>query len=132
MLGMLRAMAGNLPNQLRTQLCQKIFQLFDTSPRIDIARYPLEFEISSSGEFCLLKNEESQPESLGSVEEPQAINTVGIQRDLKILEAWLSQLQPLLIVGPEGCGKSLLVRTAIVHLRKSQNKVSISTIHCNA
>jgi MoxR-like ATPase len=32
---------------------------------------------------------------------------------LNVIEKWLNNLEPIIVVGPEGCGKSLLIRTAI-------------------
>ncbi len=40
----------------------------------------------------------------------------------------LSKLQPVLVVGPEGCGKSLLVQTILSGLRHT----TVATIHCSA
>jgi len=59
------------------------------------------------------------------------IRTIGLQRDLEILRPWIAHCEPFIVCGPEGCGKSLLIRAAFNELKGSQ-KILVATIYCNA
>lgn len=43
--------------------------------------------------------------------------TVGHQRDLGVVQGWVADAHPFIIVGNEGCGKNLLVQSAFKRLR---------------
>jgi len=47
---------------------------------------------------------------------------------MQILSRWVESNEPFILVGPEGCGKSLLLNSAFKKLRSIQ----IGTINCNA
>lgn len=67
------------------------------------------------------------------------------QRALKMMEPWIAKSEPFLLVGPEGCGKDMIIRhafssEAVTHgggregARKGSKKVktTITVLHCNA
>ena len=56
--------------------------------------------------------------------------TPDVQQCLDVFRPWLTSknVQPFLLVGPEGCGKELLLRYGFEQLRSAQ----VSIIHCNA
>ena len=56
--------------------------------------------------------------------------TQDVQRGLNMFHPWLSgsNKQPFLIVGPEGCGKELLLRYSFEQLRS----VQVAVIYCSA
>ncbi|EPY79965.1 hypothetical protein CB1_000877044, partial [Camelus ferus] len=58
------------------------------------------------------------------------IQTPDMQRGLDYFKPWLSSdtKQPFILVGPEGCGKGMLLRYAFSQLRSTQ----IATVHCSA
>jgi dynein heavy chain 2 len=58
------------------------------------------------------------------------ILTKDVQRDLDLFQSWLQpdNKQPFIIVGPEGCGKSLLLQYCFEKLRSAQ----VAVIHCTA
>lgn len=51
--------------------------------------------------------------------------------NLSILVPWMAQGKSVLLVGPEGCGKQVLVEAAVERLR-TKEKVELCVIHCNA
>ena len=59
---------------------------------------------------------------------PPLIETVDIQRNQAILRLWINYMEPILIVGPEGAGKNLLITNTL----NEDKKLPIATIHCNA
>lgn len=52
------------------------------------------------------------------------IATVDMQRNMAMVMPWLQSLQPLLVVGPEGCGKSMLLRNCFDRMKN----VSVATV----
>ena len=66
-----------------------------------------------------------------SIEETPAIYTIGLQRDIEIIRPWIQNCHPFIVCGPEGCGKSLVIKSAFEVLKKTQ-KITIATIYCNA
>uniref|UniRef100_A0A4W3JIK2 Dynein cytoplasmic 2 heavy chain 1 n=1 Tax=Callorhinchus milii TaxID=7868 RepID=A0A4W3JIK2_CALMI len=58
------------------------------------------------------------------------IQTPDMQRGLDYFKPWLNSnnKQPFILVGPEGCGKGMLLRYAFSQLRSTQ----IATVHCSA
>jgi len=52
------------------------------------------------------------------------VKTVGLQRNFANFKQWLDQGDPFIIVGPEGCGKSLMIRYAFSQIRS----LSVATI----
>lgn len=44
------------------------------------------------------------------LQQPTTIQTSTIQHYVSVLKPWVDQCQPFIIVGPEGCGKGLLIR----------------------
>ena len=41
---------------------------------------------------------------------PPLVRTLDMQRHFDLVKPWLDAGEPLLMVGPEGCGKSLLLQ----------------------
>ena len=38
---------------------------------------------------------------------------MGIQRDMSMIKTWLDKGDSFILVGPEGCGKNLMIRNQI-------------------
>ncbi|GLD99147.1 hypothetical protein PINS_up007865 [Pythium insidiosum] len=56
------------------------------------------------------------------------VPTVSVQRGLKVLEPWVERMEPFILVGPEGCGKNMLIRQAF----KNVKSATVTVLHCNA
>ena len=54
--------------------------------------------------------------------------TVSMQRTAKLIERWIERMEPFVLVGPEGCGKSCLIKSLI----RQRRNTSVATLHCNA
>ena len=56
------------------------------------------------------------------------MKTIGIQRDIAMIKPWLDKGDSFIVVGPEGCGKNLMIRNQIKQMKSTQ----VAIIHCNA
>jgi dynein heavy chain 2 len=59
---------------------------------------------------------------------PVVVRTIGVQRDMELIRNWLEAGDPFIIVGPEGCGKSLMLTESFKQLRSTY----VATFNCNA
>lgn len=62
---------------------------------------------------------------------PNCVFTATVQANLEIVSKFLAESQPFLLVGPEGCGKNLLIQTALTEFKQS-TRTTVKTIHCNS
>jgi dynein heavy chain 2 len=62
---------------------------------------------------------------------PPYINIIELQRNKFIVGQWVSNCEPFIIVGPEGSGKNLIMKSALDELKKTL-KIQVVMIHCNA
>ena len=49
-------------------------------------------------------------DDLKNPELPPTVKTIGIQRDISMIMPWLEKGDSFIVVGPEGCGKNLMIR----------------------
>jgi dynein heavy chain 2 len=61
-------------------------------------------------------------------EAPPLFLTTTIQRDVALVKPLLESDQSFILVGPEGCGKNLVIRSLIKQMKSTQ----MAVIHCNA
>eukprot|EP00073_Rattus_norvegicus_P049160 XP_017451443.1 PREDICTED: cytoplasmic dynein 2 heavy chain 1-like isoform X1 [Rattus norvegicus] len=80
--------------------------------------------------YVLKKPESLTADDFSSGHSLPVIQTPDMQRGLDYFKPWLSSetKQPFILVGPEGCGKGMLLRYAFSQLRSTE----IATIHCSA
>ena len=67
-------------------------------------------------------------DDLKNPEMPTIVPTISIQRDIAMIKPWLDQGDSFIMVGPEGCGKNLIIRNLIKNMKSTQ----VAVIHCNA
>lgn len=67
-------------------------------------------------------------EEMKSADTPPIVRTAPIQRDISMIKGWLDNGNSFILVGPEGCGKSLVIKNLINQMKSTQ----VAMIHCNA
>ena len=65
---------------------------------------------------------------LKNPESPPIIKTINIQRDIAMIKPWLDSGDSFILVGPEGCGKGLVIKNLIKTMKSTQ----VAIIHCNS
>ncbi|XP_068211563.1 cytoplasmic dynein 2 heavy chain 1 [Palaemon carinicauda] len=127
-LALIRGLGGNLPDQTKADFAREVYSWIGEhvpdSRKIlnhyyDQERDRLETYVSDSAENIKVE--------FGHV---PLILTADAQCSLDYFKPWLEMesRQPFILVGPEGCGKSLLLHDCFSKLRSTQ----VTMIHCSA
>ncbi|OQR67050.1 cytoplasmic dynein 2 heavy chain 1-like [Tropilaelaps mercedesae] len=66
----------------------------------------------------------------GAINKMPVIETVSLQRAVDVLIPWLDQVKPIIIAGPQGSGKCLLVRYCFSKI--SSRSVHMATFYCSS
>ncbi|XP_076054654.1 dynein cytoplasmic heavy chain beethoven [Oratosquilla oratoria] len=128
-LALVMGLGGNLPENTRNDFAKEVYSwvgehLPDPHKPLnvfyDAARDRLEAYTSDAAEDFEVKNAAENP----------LILTADSKCSLDFLLPWLQpeNQQPFILVGPEGCGKSLLLRHCFNQVRSTQ----VAVIHCSA
>ncbi|XP_053164065.1 cytoplasmic dynein 2 heavy chain 1 isoform X1 [Hemicordylus capensis] len=131
-ISLIRGLGGNLNMKSRQEFTKEVFTWARESP--PNPSKPLDTYYDSDTD-CLVSYQLKKPENLtaddfSNLQTLPVIQTPDMQRGLDYFRPWLGfdTKQPFLLVGPEGCGKGMLLRYAFSQLRSTQ----IATIHCSA
>ncbi|XP_059389922.1 dynein cytoplasmic 2 heavy chain 1 isoform X3 [Carassius carassius] len=130
--GLIRGLGGNLPLKCRQEFAKEVLSWARESP--PDPRKPLDtYYDSASGRLCVYELQRGDGVCVDDLSNPHnlpVIHTPDTQRGLDLFTPWLSSnhRQPFLLVGPEGCGKGMLLRCAFSQLRSTQ----VAVVHCSA
>ncbi|XP_040514464.1 cytoplasmic dynein 2 heavy chain 1 isoform X1 [Gallus gallus] len=131
-INLLRGLGGNLNMSSRLEFAKQIFTWAQESP--PDPRKPLDtYYDADSGQLMLYrlkKPENLIADNFSNLQTLPVIQIPDMQRGLDYFRPWLdfNNKEPFLLVGPEGCGKGMLLRYAFSQLRSTQ----IAAIHCSA
>ncbi|NXK72907.1 DYHC2 protein, partial [Amazona guildingii] len=131
-INLLRGLGGNLNTKSRQEFAKEIFSWAQESP--PDPRKPLDtYYDADTGQlmqYQLKKPENLTADDFSNLQILPVIQTPDMQRGLDYFRPWLdfNNKQPFLLVGPEGCGKGMLLHYAFSQLRSTQ----VATIHCSA
>ena len=67
-------------------------------------------------------------EDIQSPEKPPIVMTPSVQKDIALVKPLLESDQSFVLVGPEGCGKNLIITNLIKQMKQTQ----LAVINCNA
>ncbi|XP_075905861.1 cytoplasmic dynein 2 heavy chain 1 [Nelusetta ayraudi] len=130
--GLLRGLGGNLNLKTRQEFARELLSWARESPP-DVKK-PLDtYYDSDSGvlaAYAFQRPDGLTLEELAHTRSLPVIETQDMQRALHCFSPWLSaqHRQPFMVVGPEGCGKGMLLRYALSRLRSTQ----VAVVHCSA
>ncbi|XP_077154626.1 cytoplasmic dynein 2 heavy chain 1 isoform X5 [Ranitomeya variabilis] len=131
-ISLIRGLGGNLNMKSRNDFAKEVFSWARESP--PDPRKPLDtYFDDKTGRLMSYNFEKPENLTIEDFRNPQAlpvIRTPDIQRGLDYFRPWLGTdtKQPFILVGPEGCGKGMLLRYAFSQLRSTH----IATVHCSA
>ncbi|CAD7952833.1 unnamed protein product, partial [Amoebophrya sp. A25] len=127
----------NLSHADRCQLVRNVFEwmgmrLPDPSDPLNIAVDPV--DCSKIGTVTLGEHD-SALSSLTYEAVHSAtclVPTTTVARDIGLFYTWLEDEQPIILQGPEGCGKNMLLRAAVKKVAECKQQVlNIAVVHCN-
>uniref|UniRef100_A0A8C4HEE2 Cytoplasmic dynein 2 heavy chain 1 n=1 Tax=Dicentrarchus labrax TaxID=13489 RepID=A0A8C4HEE2_DICLA len=130
--GLLRGLGGNLNLKTRQEFAKELLSWARESPP-DIKK-PLDtYYDSDSGHLAAYTFQRPEGLTLNQLSHTHTlpvIETPDMQRGLHCFSPWLTaqHKQPFMVVGPEGCGKGMLLRYAFSRLRSTQ----VAVVHCSA
>ena len=122
--GIIRGLGGNLSLEDRNKFGKEVFNWGNERPPDLGATLDCYCDGSS------LVSYQTQSGSFGSnakIEE-SVVPTISVQRTLDMIQPWIQNFEPFILVGPEGCGKNMVIREAF----RKQRSTQITTLHCNA
>ncbi|PSN45380.1 Cytoplasmic dynein 2 heavy chain 1 [Blattella germanica] len=127
---LIRGLGGNLTLPSREAFAKQVFEW--TGEYVpDQSRMLYYYHNPQRDGLDMYTMDNENIEQLGtSVSSLPIIKTADVKRTLDIIEPWLNieTQQPFLLVGPQGCGKSMLLRHSFSKLRSTE----VATIHCSA
>ncbi|KAF5921105.1 hypothetical protein HPG69_018505 [Diceros bicornis minor] len=131
-INLIRGLSGNLNMKSRLEFTKEVFNWARESP--PDSHKPMDTYYDSSrgrlASYVLKKPENLTADDFSNGQTLPVIQTPDMQRGLDYFRPWLSSdtKQPFILVGPEGCGKGMLLKYAFSQLRSTQ----IATVHCSA
>ena len=129
--GVIRGLGGNLSIAHRSEVTGIVFQLANERPAdpTNLLNNYYNPRTSSFEQFLFdYKDQKFTLDDMKNLNKPPIVETISAQRDANMIEGWFRNDKPFILVGPEGCGKSLIISSII----KKVKSTSVATIHCNA
>uniref|UniRef100_A0ABM5FWF4 Cytoplasmic dynein 2 heavy chain 1 n=2 Tax=Agamidae TaxID=81953 RepID=A0ABM5FWF4_9SAUR len=131
-ISLIRGLGGNLNMKSRQEFTKEVFTWARESPPNPMKPLDTYFDPDTERlvSYQLKKPENLTADDFSNIQTLPVIQTPDMQRGLDYFKPWLGfeSKQPFLLVGPEGCGKGMLLRYAFSQLRSTQ----IATVHCSA
>jgi len=125
---LIHGLGGNLSITDRSSFAKEVFAWAGERPP-DVAA-PLDCDADETGQRLL----SFQTDSRGTVHENDVltlnsvVDTVSTRRIMAQLKPWVQAAEPFILVGNEGCGKSLMIR----HVFAQKRKIAVATLSCSA
>eukprot|EP00727_Mastigamoeba_balamuthi_P008592 m51a1_g4355 putative cytoplasmic dynein 2 heavy chain 1 (4311) ;mRNA; f:228679-242475 len=127
MLALIRGFGGNFATiERRHAFAREVFAWFGETP--PDRRRPLDcFVDEASGALLALRPQHLDIAVTDLALEPM-IPTVECMANVELVVPCLRSYEPLVLVGPEGCGKNMLLRHCFAQLKST----SVATLHCSS
>lgn len=112
--GMVRGLGGNLSYHNRVTFAKDVFQYANERPP-DLGS-PLDCYADGSSYIpytsTLMSKKDLEGVAISDLGHSFVVNTVSVQRTLQALEPLITNMEPFILIGPEGCGKvSVIILT---------------------
>ncbi|XP_069747277.1 cytoplasmic dynein 2 heavy chain 1 isoform X4 [Narcine bancroftii] len=131
-ISLIRGLGGNLNMKSRQEFSKEVLNWARESPPDPHQSLDIYYD-HQRGRLMAYQMEKSENLTVDDFKNTQklpVIRTPDMQRGLDYFKPWLNSNnnQPFILVGPEGCGKGMLLCYAFSQLRSTQ----IATVHCSA
>ena len=125
---LIRGIGGNISFSQRVSLAKEVFQWGGERPPDLSAPLDCTADGSSFEPFTAARGDYNDEIGVRDIGDKTVIRTINVQRTLTMMSSWIANSEPFILVGPEGCGKSMIIN----HAFRQKKKISIATLHCNA
>eukprot|EP01049_Picozoa_sp_SAG25_P002666 SAG25_NODE_143_length_14049_cov_6.050817_1_plen_2680_part_10 len=125
---LVRGLAGGLAPTARAEMATWLFGEAGVNPIERSDPLGTYWDEHSGGLAQYSYDASNEVEELEYGAEPPVLLTPHIQCAAHTVQPWLESMQPLIIVGPEGAGKALLLR----HLFSTLKSAAVAVINCSA
>jgi dynein heavy chain 2 len=123
----IRGLGSNLDIEKRTNFAKDVFSWVGESP-VD-KRRPLScYWDTKTLSYRSYDVESTQEISRSQLPKEPVIITSDVRANADFLLPWLRNADPFIVVGPEGAGKSMLLRYCFQQLKST----SVATVHCSS
>ena len=126
--GLIRGIGGNLSLQQRVVLAKEVFQWAKEKPPDVTAPLDCTAQGGSFVAFTPARSGEVENLDVLNLGEKTVVPTISVQRTVAMMASWINNMEPFILVGPEGCGKSMMIQ----HAFRQRRNVGIAMLHCNA
>lgn len=127
--GLIRGLGANLTVTDRISFAKELFQWAGERPPDLGAPLDCCFERGSFRSYVTGRgNEDGQALSVKEVLSNGVVPTISLQRTLRLMQPWIDHMEPFILVGPEGCGKNMIIQ----HALSKRKGTTVTTLHCNA
>jgi dynein heavy chain 2, cytosolic len=126
--GLCRGLGGNLSLTQRTTLAKEVFQWGGERPPDLSAPLDCDADGGTFEQFISARGDNHDEFTLRDIGDKAVVQTVSVQRTQAMIVPWIENFEPFILVGPEGCGKSMIIN----HAFRQRRNVGIATLHCNA
>ena len=130
--GLVRGLGGNLALADRSTFAKQVFQWAGERPA-DMGA-PLDSYFDGGGFSGYTTDRETYDNRDRAADARDLSNgsavvpTVSVKRCVDMMRPWIEACEPFILVGPEGCGKHMMIAHAFAQRRGT----SVTTLHCNA
>ena len=124
-----RGFGSNMMLEKRGELAKLVYSWTNELPADH--RRPLDgYYEKRTGAQVLYQLDESNPPTFDDLmsDEGPMVRTAAVQRDEAMLLPWMASMEPFILVGPEGCGKNML----LAKLFSAQRGTQVAVVHCSA
>ncbi|KAG8470560.1 hypothetical protein KFE25_008981 [Diacronema lutheri] len=127
---LVRGLGSNLLPDKRAELAKLVYQWANESPADRNRPLDSHYDDKSGGHALYALDLATEPLSLDALSSAAGpmVRTADVQRDTAMVMPWIERMEPFILVGPEGCGKSMLLAHAFGTIRGAQ----VAVVHCSA
>ncbi|KAJ1562887.1 Cytoplasmic dynein 2 heavy chain 1 [Nowakowskiella sp. JEL0078] len=128
--GLIRGFGANLQTESRINFANELLKwIGETGPQ-DPKRI-LDYFVNKNDRLEMYQLKEPQNQDMHQLQDADrlaVVETVDVKRVVDIILPWLTENHPILLVGPEGAGKQMILKHCFSKLRST----SIAVINCSA
>ena len=130
--GLIRGLGGNLHQSTLSEFSKYVLKMTGESSNDSDTAFNITYDQRADciRQYVNEEPNESNTEALNNPSQLPIVKTAQLMRGVDGIMPWFDSKfrQPFLLIGPDGCGKSLILKQCFTELRSTQ----VAIIHCSA